>query len=311
MTTLQEQPQVQAGGPVAGQSSPGTGNSLTQISAGPAALAQLMIYETMALYAQIIKLQAEQKQKMIESQIDATEAQSAETIKAGKALLNWAIVSGATTFAFALGSAAASTIMTTKLNKEVNPKESAVTARTEPMEELEKSLSVEPTPEGAGRGKDFIGPKTRVEAQAEDRITEFKNGDYSKAKEDKTVTDKAIGDLKTDPEYGTWEDKFNAQLTRNKQTMNTYAQQKSQSANQVQTWTQIINSSGQSLSSVETGIGQWQQAKHNAAAGLAGTASQIAGSASQDAGTAMGKAGDAQNQEIQILEAIHRANSVN
>ncbi len=64
MSTLAQQPQVQAGGPVAGQSSPGTGNSLTQISAGPAALAQLMIYETMALYAQIIKLQAEQKQKM-------------------------------------------------------------------------------------------------------------------------------------------------------------------------------------------------------------------------------------------------------
>ncbi len=247
---------------------------------------------------------------MVESQIDATEAQSAETIKAGKALLGAAIASGLTTFAFALGSAAVSTKMTTKLNKEVDPKLTAVTKRTEPMEELEKSLSVEPTPERAGRGKDSEGSE-EFKTKVQDRITEFEHGDYSKAKEDEEVTKKAIGDLKTGPEYGTWEDKFNAQLTRNKQTMNTFTQQKNQTANQVQTWTQILNSTGQSLGSIATGVGQMQQAKHNAAAGLAGTASQIAGSASQDAGSAMAKAGDAQNQEIQILEAIHRANSVN
>ena len=323
MSALVEQPvqDPQGGGQVTGQNSnPNSGNPLTQINAGPAALAMIMIYKAMELYATIIGLQAQQKELMVNAQINAAKAQASETIKEGEAAWSAALVAGILTMSMATLSVGTAIGLQIGMNWNSNAEMQDVTKDTVPMNEMEKSLSVKPEDTGS------IGEGAKIKPVEENVIAlknDFERGEYKNAKilkgkgtkkeiEQREVdTKETIRRLKTEAGYDTWESKFLKRLDAKNDRALEITQRQSKTSNYVNMASTTLNALGQGSSSMVQGHGQKEQALHRAAAGLDGTASQIAGSAAGEAGQAQTKAYDAEIQEVQILKEIDRANSVN
>ena len=318
MSALVEQPvqDPQGGGQVTGQNSnPNSGNPLTQINAGPAALAMIMIYEAMGLYATIIGLQAQQKALMVDAQFGAAKAQAAETIKEGEAAYEAAKKAGWTTIGMAAASALAMFIGFKVSTRGVAEEEAALKAKTTPMNEMEKSLSKTQEQLKAGENAENKPSKSDVKA----RMSDFMEGDYSQGAENPDATKEAIRRLKmgrtADDRPSEIEEKFVAefrkQLDQNNRKSLELTQRKGTSGIFAQVAQQTVNSIGQGTSQMLTADGQKKQALHRAAAGLDGMASQLDQAAVATANDGMREAANAQSQEVQILKEIDKANSVN
>ena len=147
-------------------------------------------------------------------------------------------------------------------------------------------------------------------------MEEFKNGNFTKAKDNDAVTREAIQRMKAqgrDPQhafnYDKWKKEFHQNLDRLSQSQTGFIQRRNTAQMQAQQYGQFTNSLGQFGSQLAQGIGTSKQAKHNAAATLEGTASQMAGSASTDCGRGMETAYNAQKEAVGVLERIHQTNS--
>ena len=317
MSALVEQPvqDPQGGGPVQGQNAnPNSGNSLLQMTAGPAALAMRMIFEALALYAYVIGLQAKQKKNMIEAENIAAQAQAAETIAEGKAAFDYALAEGLTTIGMAALSAGVMFGGLAYGSRGANKDMTDLQKETVPMNEMEKSLS-KPSSDLTTGNKLPEDQEREILA----RMGQFREGDYSKGADDPAVTKEAIGRLKNgrteeDKVYN-YEEKFDARF-RERQDQNTrkalaIENRKSTVAQTISVLSQATTAIGTGASAAIRGAKEQVLAQHRAAAGLDGNSAQVVQQEVAAAAQAMTKGYDAEIQEVQTLKEIDRANSVN
>lgn len=280
-------------------------DSMTKISAGPAALAQLLIYQTMALYLKIVDLDQQQKVLMSKAQYSEAKAQADATIEAGK-WLGYSMIAGA---AVALAGVAVS------FGFNVGYGKAAMKKTTDEMKENEAQMApLKKINELAPEAQSTVGAGSPPPGSAADkRLAELRNEDYegsnfkSDPKKWTENTRDALGFLKKDLEF---KQRVKEDLNRLSQDQNTNAQTMLSIMTQRSTGAQQINTVSTALGQASQGIGNVGKANNDAVAGLNQTAASIAGALTQEYAGAMSKALDAALQAIRTLLEIHRANSV-
>jgi len=309
-----------------------SGITFGQISAGPAALAQLMIYQIMALFAQVIELDQKQKQNSMTAQVKEAQVSAQATIDAGQAQMDSLIAQGC----FTIGSAAitlgslyvdrfkAEGIQVTKEVGAADEKLTSMKSMEETMAPIEKiegeALGVANQPqeikdEVNARRKEFFkdGNFAKLKNPDEDFVSngrkiEKSPGVYYKNSE---ITEQAIGKEKGEAGFAQWEEKFNNRLKMSSEDYNSAMQKASMRHTRVNTFKDMFTSGLTGASQGVQAIYAADKAGHEASTGLANAASQMAGSVSSDLGQSAGKAFDSQNAAVQMLQKLEDANSVN
>jgi len=300
--------QYSQGAEEAGSTSDG---SLTQLSVGPAALAQLMIYKAIDLYATVIGLQSEERSNMVNAQVSCAQSQATETVAEGDASFWAGLASGLATIGGAAASLVAYKVVDNNINGDTKTQMEELQPEIKQMDVVDENLT-------SGRPADIQGngaSKNKVESLME----EFRRHDYTNAQPDENLSEEgkaehkqnvedAIGALKGDEN---WKAEFNKRFEVRNQKMNMLSTKQSTASNYTNMLSQIFNSFGNAGSSFAQADGQKKSALHRAAASLDGTSTQMAGGSASEFAQAASKAYDAQVQEVQMLEKIHQANSVN
>lgn len=306
MTILSNTQNTQNAAPAQGSSSTDGGNAFSKIAAGPAALAQLLIYQIMALYAEIIQLDQKQKVSMVQAQSKEAQANAQATVSSGLAQMYASITSGI----MSLTSAAGGFLIQEGLSrtddaKELNANEKTAQADNTRMKNLDEMVANTPARQGAGQ-QDADLPSQAVR----DRMAELKAGNYKNAKADAT-TEEAIGRMKQKQnEFDDWKKEFKEEKFNVSKDYNSAVQAKNNLMSGINNRKTLLEQLTQSGSSTAQAIGSAKKAEQDANAALFSTSSQMAGSAAADFGQALNKAFESQNAEIQILENINRTNSV-
>lgn len=290
----------------AGEAGSTSDGSLTQLSVGPAALAQLMIYQAINLYAKIIGLQSEERTNMVEAQVTCAQSQATETIAEGKASFDAALASGIMTITGAVASLAAYKAVDSSVNKDTTADMKELKPELDNMKVVEKNMSTIDT-RGTAGDEQAVKYDDETEGKIESLKGDFKEHDYSRASEEPDITKKTLQRLKKDEE---WKSEFNSKFDRNHRMMNSIVMRQSTVSNYSNMASTAANSLAQGGSSIAQGTGQQKSAEHRAAASLDGTSTQMAGGSASEFAQAMSKAYDAQVQEVQMLEKINQANSV-
>lgn len=315
-----EAPAAKTSTQVGGDANDSVDNSMFHGSAGPAALAQLMIYQMMALYLEIIGLDQQQKATETQAQASQAKAQADATIAAGNALGQSMIVGAAIGIAGAIAGFASNFLV--KIG-DYNTNKTAmeeIEGQMSPLKQIEKSDDeiLDPnTTYGPKKHDDAITPAVQT------RIEELRSGNYAGSKEMKDPawqedTDTAIQQLKgmrnkdgvqTD-DYAKFKEAYQDRMARHSRDLNTRAQKMLEISNFRQTVSQMINGLSTSAGQVSQGVGNINKAQYDANAILNQTASSMAGSQTQEFAGAMSKAFDAAIQALRTLQEIHRTNSV-
>ncbi len=292
--------------------------SLTQLSVGPGALAQLMIYKAMDLYATVISLQSEERTNMVEAQVSCAKSQATETVAEGNANFWAAIESGALTIAGAGLSLVAYHLVDRSINGGSNSDLKELEPKLDQMSSVDKEMPTINTGEDAG---DQLGVEQNQNTEQmkkeidEDKVKglvqDFKNHDYSRAGENQDETKEAVHRLQEDENYQNWRSEFNNRYERMNKEMNSIVMKQSTVANYSNMASTLANSLCGGSGKMFEGLGQKKSAEHRAAASLDGTSTQMAGGSASEFAQSMSKAYDAQVQEVQMLEKINQANSVN
>lgn len=318
----------------ASESSEPNNGSLWQLSAGPAALAQLMIYKAIGLYAEIISLQSGQRSTMVECQENAALAQSSETIKEGEAAKSAAWAQAITMIAGAIVEVGVTAGVKASVTKGATEDFDELSKQTKPMDLVERQAKVEVDTSETATGElspleksiannDFNSDtfneqlndasearyQEKLENEPEDRYVNKSRQKELREEANKEVLGEAVSKVKS--QDSNWESEFYKRYDARKQQALEISQRSNTAANWSNVANGIVKSLSQSATSVEQGYGQAAQAKHRAQAGLDGVTQQMQSSSASDFAQAMSKAYDAELQEVQVLEKIHQANSVN
>lgn len=302
----------------AAPSSGGSGDAMTQITSGPAALAQLMIYKIMQLYGEIMELQSEQRAAEVKAQVNSAKAQADETREAGevygKSIINAGIaaaVGGAVAFAAGVGYTKLATSGLFNKSNNLTLQHNELAQEVAPMRVADKQLRTESFGVTAGDRPAVLGqePSNAVKT----RMEQFKNGNFDHVGDGKDATsEEAFARLKNRGNaHERWLEKFNDKLNRLNRSESNILEQRSgkqQMGNQISS---LFNSGKEALSSYFSGKGNADKAVHDAVTIGAQTNAQLQGANASALAQAQEQAFSQQNQEIQILEKIHQTNSVN
>ncbi len=289
------------------------GNCLLQMSVGPAALAQKLIYEIMALYAEITGLTAQQKKLMTKAQSTEIVGEAKATIAGGEALKDSLIAAGVLTIGAAVGGLVVSGCVEKFGSPKAQLENDEATNNLEKMDKVQDVMKID--------GSDSEGGNVRagdLDDNVEARIQEFERGNYENAGDDQ-VTKDAVREMKErgldrDHEfnYEDWKEGFDNELVRQSTRQNSASQKLVNRSNHSQMANSMVNNLvGSAGGQFAQGKGQAAKALHDANASVNRGASQMAAGSAGDAGQMMTKAYDAQNAEVQILERIQQTNSVN
>lgn len=309
-----------------------SGITFGQISAGPAALAQLMIYQIMALFAQVIELDQKQKQNSMTAQVKEAQVSAQATIDAGQAQMNSLIAQGCLT----LGSVAITfgSLYYDRFNKDgqqVTKEVGAADEKLTSMKSMEETMAPIEKIEGEMLGEANQPQEIKDEVNAR-RKEFFKDGNFAKLKnpdedfvsngskiekrpgvfyKNSEITEQAIGKEKGEVGFAQWEEKFNNRLKMSSEDYNSAMQKASMRHTRVNTFKEAFTSA-------LTGVSQGLQAKftadkagNEASTGLANAASQMAGSVSSDQGQAATSAVQFRDGLTQVLQKLEDSNSVN
>lgn len=318
------------------------GNPMTQITSSPIALAQRLIYEVMEIYGKIIALESKQKVFQIQAQVSTAKAQADATAKAGKEYGKALIYGGIAMIATAVAGLAVSiaydqirssnlTIRGKKIGLNIRGEENDVAEKLEPMSKLEKVLDVEPY---AGHGGDNP-EELPMNSAVRKRLAEFREGNFQNAGSD-DVSKEAIRRMKSmssepkdiemrdfnnpdeeinQPEekfdYEKWKDHFDQKLDRLTRGQNNVVMKRNTLQQQGTMASDFVKKGGEFASQYYQATGTAEQAKQNAAATILGTTSQMAGSSVTSLDQEVTKKGDEMNSEVQILDKMQQASSVN
>jgi hypothetical protein len=312
-----------------------SGITFGQISAGPAALAQLMIYQIMALFAQVIELDQKQKQNSMTAQVKEAQISAQATIDSGQAQMDSLIAQGC----FSIGSAAISlgSLYVDRFNKDgqkVTAEVGEADEKLSSMKDMEETMSTIQKRDGQvmadpiSQDQDVLDEiqKRKTEFFKEGKFGSLKNGneDFQKADgstvlkadgkttfKNSDIIEEAITQQKGEAGHAQWEEKFTLRLKMSSEDYNSAMQK----ANMRQT---RISTFKEAFSTTLTAASQGIQAKYaadkagaDASTGLANAASQMAGSVSNDQGQAASSAVQFRDGAVQILQKMEDSNSVN
>lgn len=285
----------------------GLDGGLAAGSCGPAALAQQMIYEIMALYAKIIEIDAKQKIVSIEAQTEAAQSEADATKAAGLALGMSAIAAGFITIVGAIVAAKLGHGNSETINS-ANEEVSNLNGEIAPMSKIENIDT------NFGAADRELGPQDEDQNLVQARIRELKSGRYAgdiNPEEEGDVTVRAVRQMKREggDEFDNFRETLRDKLNRKTKQVNTKTSEVSNEQQRASIKSQVANSTASALSGAGQGIGQSYRGADDADATLSRTTGQMAGSTSQDFGTGMAQAYNAQNAEVQVLEKIHQTNS--
>lgn len=290
-------------------SSDAGGNGLMKISAGPAALAQLLIYQIMALYGKIVEMDQQQKINMTKAQSTAAQTNAAATIASGNDMMIQYATMGALSIASAVGSMGVQKYMENNTTGKALAKEQN-TASTELKSLQGAKTALNANPPAAAQD----GPDEGQGAGDRDLKAEFASGNFKKAG-DNEATQQAMRQVKTEKEAnGTlaeWKAALNSDLDRSTQNYNSAVHSMNSRQQTITLYKDVISQAvGVGNNAVQSAQAA-AKAGHDASAALSQTTTQMAGGTAGDFGQAANKAFEAQNAEIQVLENINRSNSVN
>lgn len=318
--------------PNVSQGSSDAGNGLMKISAGPAALAQLLIYQIMALYAKIIEMDQQQKINMTKAQSAAAQG-NAEATVAGGTDMEWMYATMG-----ALGIAGAATgIIAQEVSENIGSIKKAKIDQGEALEKLTPIKDFDATLKTKAAQGQAGDVDEVVSDGVHSRMKEFMNHDYTNVKSKSTVqadidkhnaeVEEAVGRMKKKGDerpynvdgsknpnhfdYENWRIDVRENLTVASRDYNSAVQHTSSKLQSVNNIHQIVTQVSNSTQNIVQGVQTPKKAQHDAAAALSQTTTQMAGSAAADFGQGANKAYEAQNAEIQVLENINRTNSVN
>ncbi len=293
-------PNVSQGGSAAG------GNGLMQISCGPAALAQLLIYQIMALYGKIIEMDQQQKINMTKAQSAAAQGNAAATIASGNDMMIQYAVMGALTIGSAVASIGVQKCMENNATgKELTEEQNTASTKLKSMQGAKTALTAK------ADGAPLVADKGKLNTlKAEFAKGNFNNaGDNEETKQAmRNVQTNKMGDNKT---LDAWKGEFNSELEMRTQNYNSAVKRMNSRQQTITAYTgvakQAVEVGNNAVQAVQTAA----KAGHDASAALSQTTTQMAGGTAGDFGQAASKAFEAQNAEIQVLENINRTNSVN
>ncbi len=299
------------------------GNSLGTLTIGPAGLAAHIIYEIMALEGKIISLDQQQKVNETKARVTATDKQASATAESGKKAMLGAIIGGS--IAIGMGIAAFGT------QKYLGSRSGAGKEMQKINEERAPILSADKEMRSSNPISTEEGTNLANKPGVAERMKEIKAGNFKElpsrntetpktAKENEQELKDAIGALKAKAQNGGTTEKadletvrteIKSQLETTSRNLNTQASNQNGDLIGAQSISGLITTLGSSGSQAVSGGFTAAQKKQEALASVSGTASQMAGEQAGDFGQSMTKRYDAQNNEVQVLEAILRANSVN
>lgn len=315
MVTIPTQTQdVQSPTPKTSTNNNGDQNGLMYMSVGPAALAQLLLNEIMALYAEIVKLDKKQAVDMAGVQFETAQSQAKAAEQAGKASGSSLIWAGALSTAFALGAVA----LQVKLNSsgsaaDAKQKMAGMDNELKGLNAVDRELGnveAEGTLEGGGLAQEEPASKTiRQQFEREDFAQAFdENGKLT------PNARKALARMKARNERGEFNfDQFETRLTRR---LDNRTKDYNSAANTLDAVMQkgkmasdMVNAFGSSSSNVAQGLGQSAKAVHDKDQTLDQVTSQSSGQLYGQYQGEMTKKSDNMMAAEQALDKIRQAQS--
>ncbi|MDN3505967.1 MAG: hypothetical protein P0S96_01915 [Simkaniaceae bacterium] len=304
-----------------GQDTGINGNALTSMTFSPAALAMPMILKTITLDALIMQLQSRQAQTMSKSEIVAAKSQYKETVAAGEAAWNAALVAAICTGASALLSVVAYAGIRTKIMSGTRSELSELNKELKPINNIDERLTtLEPSEHTAGRGwadSDGANPFNDQDT-INTRMSELQDHNYSNFGEIKEGSEEEVAIKRfkngqnadgTRFDYDEWRKEFlQRRDAKNQEIQNTHSRL-SEVSNYANMSTQVLNSLGQSGSGIAQGHGRKEETEHQGMAGLAGAESQMQARAASTSDQDIVAQINNQKGAFQTLETIDRANS--
>lgn len=292
--------------PNVSQGSSAAGNGLMQISCGPAALAQLLIYQIMALYAKIIEMDQQQKINMTKAQSSAAQGSAAATVAGGNDMMIMYATMGALSVASAVASFGVQKYMENNATgKSLTEEQTTASTKLKSMQSV-KDVLISPA-DGAPVEGAVAGKAGALKAQFE--MHNFEGAGNNE--ETKQAMRQVEIEKTRDGTIEEWKETFNSDLDRSTQNYNSAVNRMNSRQQTItsftQTATQAVGVGNNAVQAAQTAA----KAGHDATVSLSQTTTQMAGSTAGDFGQAANKAFEAQNAEIQVLENINRTNSVN
>ena len=299
---------------------PDTG-SFFMVTAGPAALAQPLIYEIMEMEREIITMDTKQKVKSVDVQSKEAQGQATMQIASGEAAQAAANWEGAMTIVGA-GMSLAATGYGTLKGTGAKKLQSENEAKMKPFQKLEENEGVDVNNE-AEAGTLKISKKSGAQKLAND----YRNKKFDSFKDAKPEDVKeAIGILKGVskrnkagmPVHPDWQGfDYDETSRENRDKLSNFTRENSSLSQRVASREQVWSTVGQASSSMAQGLGklagaplQMDKANYDAAASLNGTSTNMAGSVADQYGKGAMDAAQAQDTEVQLLERIHQTNNM-
>lgn len=289
-----------------------------KLDAGPAALSAKLMYEIMALYAEIIELDKKQRIAMLKAQKSEATCQATAVENSGKAAAAASRIQGWTAIAGAgvqVGMIIASNVA---MGRGIKASQNALKEKMAPLEHLtDKAPTIEPEHTKAGR--------TRTQAETKKIIEEIKIGNYKnvvkpvKADEPtkaQTLTREgreALVEMKKNHSaaFEKFQRKIEADLHTHTLKHNSGAQRVNEINTTVSTTTQITSSAANGFGQTLSADKQADKGQQDAFSSLSGTAAQQAGSSASDYAQKMGKADQAIGNAARNLRELVQAGNGN
>ncbi len=305
--------QVETGGaPQAGNSNQaGDGGPLMQGGLGPGALAMLALLTTMAMFSKITGIDAKQDENLTKAQSEEAGAEATSMINSGWAALAGAAASAAVTiggsglaYYAGKGSAEQQDEMS-GLQKDAK----ALEKESNPMKRLTKMS------DGVTSSKNLTQNNTKLTT----RMNDLKSGNLNNVEdtpENNKLTLKALKQIRLEDKtnntnnFDSLRKGLDKRIESNSRDINSKMTSQQTIMNNLTMKNTLFNNTSQTAGGLVKAGGDTAKAYMDADASLNRTAASMAGSERQSFNSAMSKAFDAQNMEVQILEKIHQANSV-
>lgn len=278
-------------------------NALSQGSAGPAALAQRTIYETMALYLQVVQMDQKQKNSCLDLQSNAALSQAKATIAAGDAQAQSLYWQGGMQIASAGASIAANSLLQRSDYNAAAADSNAASEELEPHNNINKMQT-----EGSETTTEF------GTGDVENAALRMKGGDFGKTeaeqKNDANVM-KALRAQPDDKDYLAVKKQLDTKILKlNEDRSAANSRMQSITSNRTM-YSDVVKTVVQAISNVPQAHYTKEKAKEDAKAGLYQSMAGMTGSTGQSYDSQMSKMYDTALAGLQALDKLRNSGQVN
>lgn len=257
-------------------------SSMTQINAGATALASVLLYEMMAMYATIMNLESEQKKSMALAQGAEANGQADAQIQGASQLATGEIVQGAMSIAGAGGTIVGIGVGA-KSASDANTQLQEANEELTPLNQTNKLLK---TTMAAGEEEGGVNMEPVIkpgELTVEQLVEQFKQQNYANIGVNEDTTKAALATLLQNPDdYAAWKSQFDTNFNTYTQQVNTHTQAVTNAQQSGSNVGQIIGGVVTGTGNVVKGAQDSKKGQQDAYATVMGAASNLAQSAGGD-----------------------------